>query len=272
MMRKLTGLLSFSALALTSTSALAAIPVGFTVTVEDAGVQNTTATFDYDYLAVETFEGEDRPTGYPRNFVSTFNAPADAENPVTGTYSNVNIKDYNQYGGAGGEGQYAVAGLGVGESYSISFSSGINYFGYWLSALDAGNHLEFFSNGTSLGVFNPTDVLAFVGPDGSHYNGGAYYGNPNGVFNNDPNDDEPYVFVNFYLEDPAQTFDQIVFYQAEGSTAGYESDNHTIGLWKEQGGTEVPAVPEPATWAMLIAGFGMIGGAMRAQSRKVTFA
>jgi hypothetical protein len=32
------------------------------------------------------------------------------------------------------------------------------------------------------------------------------------------------------------------------------------------------AVPEPATWAMMIMGFGMIGGGMRARIRKVTFA
>ena len=29
----------------------------------------------------------------------------------------------------------------------------------------------------------------------------------------------------------------------------------------------VPAVPEPATWAMMIAGFGMIGGTMRHRKR-----
>lgn len=32
------------------------------------------------------------------------------------------------------------------------------------------------------------------------------------------------------------------------------------------------AVPEPATWAMMIAGFGMIGGTMRRRSVKIAFA
>ena len=32
------------------------------------------------------------------------------------------------------------------------------------------------------------------------------------------------------------------------------------------------AVPEPATWAMMIAGFGMIGAGMRTRRRKVAFA
>jgi hypothetical protein len=34
----------------------------------------------------------------------------------------------------------------------------------------------------------------------------------------------------------------------------------------------VPAVPEPATWAMMIGGFGLIGGALRQRGRKLAFA
>ncbi|MBY0520051.1 MAG: PEPxxWA-CTERM sorting domain-containing protein, partial [Sphingomonas sp.] len=33
-----------------------------------------------------------------------------------------------------------------------------------------------------------------------------------------------------------------------------------------------PAVPEPATWAMMIGGFGIVGGAMRRRSAKPTLA
>jgi len=36
--------------------------------------------------------------------------------------------------------------------------------------------------------------------------------------------------------------------------------------------TITPSVPEPATWAMMIAGFGMVGGAMRRRSVSVSFA
>jgi hypothetical protein len=32
------------------------------------------------------------------------------------------------------------------------------------------------------------------------------------------------------------------------------------------------AAPEPASWAMMLAGFGLVGGAMRARSRKLRFA
>lgn len=34
--------------------------------------------------------------------------------------------------------------------------------------------------------------------------------------------------------------------------------------------TPTPAVPEPATWAMMIVGFGTVGGAMRRRKSKVT--
>jgi hypothetical protein len=37
----------------------------------------------------------------------------------------------------------------------------------------------------------------------------------------------------------------------------------------EQTGTVVPAVPEPAQWLTLIAGFGLIGGAMRRRTQSL---
>jgi hypothetical protein len=36
--------------------------------------------------------------------------------------------------------------------------------------------------------------------------------------------------------------------------------------------TYVNTVPEPANWALMIAGFGMVGGTMRRRSTKVSFA
>lgn len=33
-----------------------------------------------------------------------------------------------------------------------------------------------------------------------------------------------------------------------------------------------PSVPEPATWAMMIVGFGLVGGAMRRRKTTVAFA
>lgn len=236
-------------------AAQAALP-GFTVSVENPGVQNSTAGFDY--FGIETFNAAPSGVG---NYVSNFGGG------ITGTYTNVNVINANQYGGAGGSGKYAVAGISQTSSYSIDFthtgSNGINYFGYWLSALDAGNTVEFFSGGSSLGTFTPTDVLSFVSGNS------AYYGNPNAPYAGN-NKGEPYVFVNFFLNDPNATFDRIVFNQTNIG-AGYESDNHTVGWYKDKGdGTVIPGVPEPATWLTMIAGFGLVGHQLRRRKTVVS--
>lgn len=226
----------------------------FSVSIEAPGATATTATFDYK--GVETFNGL---SGGVQNFSTNFGGST-----VSGNYSHVNVLPADQYGGAGGS-NYAVAGLGVQGSYSIDFTatgaSGINYFGYWLSALDAGNTVRFFNDATEVFSFTPTNVLALVAGNS------AYYGNPM----TGANSGEPYAFLNFFYD--GGTFNKIVFEQKAGSTAGYESDNHTIGYFTDKGdGTPVPAVPEPTTWMMLIAGFGMVGGAMRQRRQTTAFA
>ncbi|MFW2830537.1 PEPxxWA-CTERM sorting domain-containing protein [Sphingomonas sp. ID0503] len=45
----------------------------------------------------------------------------------------------------------------------------------------------------------------------------------------------------------------------------------TIGVQKA-GNAVTPAVPEPASWAMMIAGFGLVGGASRVSRRRVVLA
>jgi hypothetical protein len=59
--------------------------------------------------------------------------------------------------------------------------------------------------------------------------------------------------------------------------ANYITDNTGNLPWQEtiydRGfRTYVNAVPEPANWALMIAGFGMVGGTMRRRSTKVSFA
>lgn len=45
-------------------------------------------------------------------------------------------------------------------------------------------------------------------------------------------------------------------------------DNHwAFDILNVEGATQTPAVPEPATWAMLILGFGAIGASLRARRR-----
>lgn len=219
---------------------------------ERPGVQNTTATFDYG--GVETFET--RPTGTGKTFTTDFGT----NGKFTGTYKNVQVNSADQFGGAGGTGKYAVTFAKSG--YELDLSSqgknGVNYFGYWLSALDRGNIVQIYKDAKLLFSFSPSDVLRAIAtaPDRSNY-----YGNPNLQFKG-RNSGEPYVFLNFYRNEG--TFNRIVF-KEDPQSGGYESDNHTVGRFKTKGtGTKVElddstvSVPEPGTPALLLGGLTLL--------------
>jgi hypothetical protein len=225
----------------------------FDLNYEKPGVQNTTATFSVS--GVETFDSQS--TGVGSGFTTDFGTGG----AITGTYSGANgvqINSADVYGGAGGTGNY-IAAFG-NTPYTLTLTAdpakdpqGINYFGYWLSALDFGNQVTFYKEGVEVGALTPADVIAKLGPSG------PYYGNPNSPFAGGDTG-EPYAFINFY--DKSGTFDQVVFTEAP-AVGGYESDNHTVGFFTHVGG-----VPEPSTWAMLLLGFAGLGFASLRSSRQ----
>ncbi|MDT7934562.1 MAG: PEP-CTERM sorting domain-containing protein [Sphingomonadaceae bacterium] len=236
--------------ALAFIGASTAAQAGFVVTIEDPSVQSSTANFTY--RGVETFDG--RATGTGKTFTTTFGG-----NQITGEYRNVQIINADQYGGAGGTGQYAVTFEYLG-SYSLNLSTldprGINFFGFWLSALDSGNYVRLFKGNNQVFQFTPTDVLNAVSGNVS------YYCNPNAQYRTS-NCGEPYVFVNIY--DVGDTFDRIEFAEVN-SGGGYESDNHTVGFWAPpiRGRVVSGVLPTPAPATLAIFGLGLIGlGAAR---------
>ena len=228
----------------------------FKVTYEAAGVQNSTATFSSK--GVETFDGLN--TG--NQAIST---DFGTNGVITGTYSNVDVLGADQYGGANGAGNYASTSNSTGYTLNLSTTdaNGINYFGFWLSALDKGNQLTFLKNGEVVFAYSAEDIASMFASMP------AYNGNPTDAYNGD-NGDQPYAFLNFFDQDG--TFDAINFYE-QPEVGGYESDNHTVGFFTKDSGT-VAAVPEPATWALMLVGFAMVGAAARYRRRsaKITFA
>ena len=48
--------------------------------------------------------------------------------------------------------------------------------------------------------------------------------------------------------------------------------NGFVSAFRVYGDAPIAAVPEPATWAMIIAGFGLVGGTMRRRSTKIAIA
>ena len=239
---------------------------------EAAGVQNTTATFSTE--GVETFNNLPAQT-YPQSITTNFGTSG-AGSTITGTYTagdgkGIQINSADQYGGAGGKGNYIVAFPNT--PYTLTLTSdikgGVNYFGYWLSALDKGNFVTFYGDqGQTLFTFNPQDVINAVNLSAKP---SLYYGNPNSTYKGQDGG-EPFIFVNFF--DTTGSFSKISFSEINNG-GGYESDNHTVGHYETMGqGTvitltnSVSGVPEPSTWAMLLLGFGGLGLAGYRRSRK----
>ena len=235
---------------------------------EAPGVQNTTATFTVG--GVETFDSQ--PVhAYPSTITTTFGTSG-VGSTIKGVYESngkgIQINSADQYGGAGGKGNYIVAFPNT--PYTLNLSSdvkgGVNYFGFWLSALDKGNVVTFSdAKNKTLFTFNPQDVINAINTTA---NPKAYYGNPTNPWNQDKG--EPFVFINFF--DTTGAFSKVSFSEVNFG-GGYESDNHTVGHYATMGkGTTVPlsfsaggasAVPEPASWALMILGIGGVGAVLR---------
>ena len=232
---------------------------------EAPGVQNTTATFTVG--GVETFNS-DPVHAYPSTLTTSFGTSGPGST-ISGVYSSqgkgIQINSADQYGGAGGTGNYIVAFPNTPYSLKLStdVAGGVNYFGYWLSALDPGNRVTFSdANNHTLFTFDPQDVINAIKTSTTS---SSYYGNPTGNFIGQDGG-EPFVFVNFF--DTTGSFGKVSFSEVNYG-GGYESDNHTVGHYLTMGqGTTVPlklssSAPEPESWTLMILGVGAVGAVLR---------
>jgi hypothetical protein len=154
----------------------------------------------------------------------------------------IGTRDANIYGGAFGGGQYAF----TNGTLTVTGFSPTNFFGAWVSALNGENGIRFFSANNV--VFEGNLVNLFNQSGGNS----SYFGNPNPNFLGQ-NPTEAYAYFNFMTD---TTFDRVELYGYNGTL---EIDNVTIG-------SAVAAVPETATWMMMLAGFGMVGFGLRRRS------
>ena len=65
----------------------------------------------------------------------------------------------------------------------------------------------------------------------------------------------------FYKFDAGSSLDAFTLHLADSSGA--------VLYWTDPG---TPSVPEPASWALMLGGFGLVGGALRSHRRSVSFA
>ena len=217
---------------------------GLVLTVEKPGVQETSV----EGVTTETFDEQNE--GY-------FYGLGTAVGKIV---TSGRIQPADQYGGAGGVGQYLTVNPGFGTNTLTLLLDGPQaFFGFWWSAADQGNNVDFYSEGNLVGHFDSSATLAFLDNE--------YYGNPTKPFFG-KNSGEPYAYLNIFGTD-GTTIDQVVFTNTEKGT-GFEMDN-----WSTRGkpvdpfpGTPIPgglsAVPEPGSFAMIaIGGAGLLARRMR---------
>ncbi|MDD4913661.1 MAG: hypothetical protein PHW13_01315 [Methylococcales bacterium] len=261
-----------SALFLMASAANASLIVTY---AEDPGVENSTLLG----TDVETFNNLKAGTEYT-------NLAWKQGGVTIGTFDNVYISAANQYGGAGSNGSnYAVESGLVGspnnvEVSTLTLNTASAYFGFWWSAGDANNTVEFYNGSTLVGEFTTATLMDQLP--------GSYYGNPRSPSTLDSN--EPFAFINFFGTN-GLTFNKVVF--VDTSSSGFEADNYTVrtqawgGLSGETGtvpgvaletisGATVTlassAIPEPDSALLLLVGMGAFFGASRFSATTVRLA
>ncbi len=218
------------------------------------------------YYGTEVFDGRaiGVSTGFTTNFSTGGTTSANLGTNITGTFSGTfSIAGHDQYGGAGGVGNYittsdATTGTDLKLTHTAALP-GINYIGLQISALDAGNTLTFYRAGLQIGTYGQNNLIQDVGacPNASN----AYCGNPTTNANNS----QQYAYVNFF--DLSGYFDEIKFTEV-GSNGGFESDNYTVGYVDTNAVFQATNVPEPSSIAPLLSALTVLLGLTAWQRRR----
>ena len=221
---------------------------GLVLSAEAPGVQATTV----QGVVTESFDG------FPKEITS---GPLST---AVGTFSSgLAIVPANQYGGAGGSGEYAAVGVESGTtSTTLTLNGPQSYFGFWWSAADANNTVQFYSGSTLVGTFNSATALGALSASG-------YYGDPaSGFHGQDSTEKFAYLDVN---GTDGTTITSVVFGNSGGT--GFELDNLSVEADPAAStGQAIPdgitgAVPEPSS-VVLTGSALLLGVAATLRSRR----
>lgn len=131
---------------------------------------------------------------------------------------------------------YFTVGPSTSTPGVVTFSGLVSYFGYYGGSPDTFNRVSFFNGDSLVGSF---DGVALAGFAGVAADGDQSVGN----------------FWNFTASNAGDYFNSVAFISR---TNAFETDNHAV-----------LAVPEPETYAMMLAGLGLIGFAARRRKNNV---
>ena len=190
------------------------------------------ATCAYGLESFTKFTPDQATTGFTSNF-SSGGQSLPAGTALSGKFGGaISARATDQYGGVPGSAYYPTAAGGASFSVDLAATKlpGINYFGVWVSALDAQNVIKVFTaDGGSVSITADIITKALSGV-------GGYYGNPTKTF---AGQDSSEIFAYLNVFSPDSYFTGIVL--SESSGGGFEASNFAAGYFAPAAGAKIVA-------------------------------